>query len=84
MDIAATNIRLPRTVLRELRILAARRGQSLAALIREAIEKTYGFASQPKGVDPMKDPFHKLVGSVSDGIADGSVNHDRDIYGLDR
>lgn len=79
MEFTATNIRLPRRVLEELKVLAARRRKSLAQLIREAVEQVYSLGEAP--LDPKKDPFYKLVGAWESGIADGSVNHDRDIYG---
>lgn len=29
-----------------------------------------------------RDPFHRIIGICHTGIRDGSVHHDRDIYGI--
>lgn len=75
---AVTNIRLPKDVLKNLKIKAAYEGKSLAQLIREAIGK---YILGEKTKKHKKDSFLNIIGIYSDGIKDGSVHHDRDIYG---
>ncbi len=77
----ATNIRFSPETWESLRLLAYKERKSVAQLIREAVEQTYSIAA-PDDVDPRKDPFAKLIGAFKSGIADGSVEHDRDIYGI--
>lgn len=82
MHFVATNVRLPRETLDELRVKAARERKSLAQLIREAIEHTFGIGATNRPADPARDPFHKLIGAWESGLTDGAVRHDRDIYGV--
>ncbi len=79
-DHVATQLRLPRKMLEELKIRAAKRRTSLAQLVREALEQTYGLGPH-LGVDPKRDPFFSLIGASASGISDGAKRHDRDIYG---
>lgn len=81
MKHVATNIRLPAKTLEALKIRAAKNRTSLAQLVRDAIETTYGLGEGTEQVDPKTDPFHRLLGKWSSGRSDGSVEHDRDIYG---
>ncbi|MBI5239164.1 MAG: ribbon-helix-helix protein, CopG family [Elusimicrobia bacterium] len=81
MKYTATNIRLPAQTLEALKIRAAKQRKSLAQLVREAIELTYHIGAAEPAVDPRKDPLHRLVGAWASGLKDGSVSHDRDIYG---
>lgn len=83
MDYTATNIRLPRKTLEALKIRAAKERKSLAQLVRDAIETTYGLGIAQKGVDPQNDPFRWTIGAWSSGVKDGAKHHDRDIYGKD-
>lgn len=82
MNRKATNIRLDADVLKQLKIKAAEENKSIAFLIREAVSEVYGISAEPKRSDDFKkDPFFKLIGICSTGIKDGSVHHDRDVYG---
>ncbi|GAH11038.1 unnamed protein product, partial [marine sediment metagenome] len=38
---------------------------------------------QPSVKQFKEDSFFKIIGMFNDGIKDGSVHHDRDIYGKD-
>lgn len=84
MEYTATNIRLPRKTLEALKIRAAKERKSLAQLIRDAIEQVYHVGGAAAGVDPKADPSYRLLGAWESGIADGSLHHDRDIYGKRR
>lgn len=83
METAATNIRLPRKTLEALKIKAAKARKSLAQMIRDAIDETYHIGAPEKGIDPKRDPSYRLVGAWKSRRADGSLRHDRDIYGPD-
>lgn len=79
-----TNIRLPKEMLKALKHKAAEEEKSTAQLIREAIEQV--FIKKERKLSKRefkKDSFFKIVGMFDDGIKDGSVHHDRDIYGTD-
>ncbi len=80
----ATNIHLEAEVLKQLKIKAAEENTSISGLIREAVSEVYGISAGSKAQkqDFKKDPFFKLIGLCSSGIKDGSVEHDRDIYGI--
>lgn len=85
MEYIATNIRLPKETLQELKLRAVRRHKSLAQLIREAVDQVYGIGASRKKPKSLKE-FHKdsifrTVGICSSGIKDGAREHDRDIYG---
>ncbi len=83
MDYVATNIRLPRQTLQDLKLEAVRRHESLAQLVRDAVEQVYA-APKPKTrlskKHSKKHPLFSIVGICNSGVKDGSVNHDRDIY----
>lgn len=83
-DYVATNIRLPRETLEELKIRAVRGHKSLAQMVREAVEQTYGLSKpKPKSLKEFhKDPIFSIIGICASGIKDGAVHHDRDIYGV--
>jgi len=77
-----TNIRLPKGMLKALKHKAAEEEKSTAQLIREAIEQV--FIKKERKLSRRefkKDPFFKIIGICNTGIKDGSVHHDRDIYG---
>lgn len=78
MKYTATNIRLPRKTLDALKIEAVKRRTSLAQLIREAVEATYGIATESPA-DRKTDPFYRQIGSIASGRKDLSDKHD-DIY----
>jgi hypothetical protein len=76
-----TNLRLPKEILKQLKLKAVEEGKSVSQLIREAIE-TYHFESKkPKKVEYRSDPLNKIIGMARSGIKDGSTAHDRYLYG---
>jgi hypothetical protein len=75
----ATNIRLPEEVLKALKYKAIEERKSVNQLIREAIELALAAPVQPK--KHAKDPFEGVIGIAKSGIKDGSVKHDRYLYG---
>lgn len=81
MAFVTTNIRLPEWMLRALKIKAAKENKSVAQLIRESAEYILGRKEEHiTNFQFKKDPFWKIVGMFDDGIKDGSIHHDRDIY----
>lgn len=81
-EYTATNVRLPRAMLDALKYRAVRERTSLAQLIRDAVDQTYGLG-KGKSVSFRDDPLFKLNGTVNSGLKDGATNHDRDIYGVE-
>ncbi|MBI4228011.1 MAG: hypothetical protein HY600_07065 [Candidatus Omnitrophica bacterium] len=83
MDYVATNIRFPREALQDLKLQAVRRHQSLASLVRDAVEQVYGAPkAKPRSLKEFhKDPIFSIIGICDSGIKDGAVHHDREIYG---
>ncbi len=77
--LVATNIRVPEEILKELKYRAIEEKKSVNQLVREAIEKYLSIQKQPE--THKKDPFEKVIGSARSGIQDGSVKHDRYLYG---
>ena len=75
----ATNIRLPKDLLKALKYRAIEENKSMNQIIREAIEMSLAARPQPK--EREKDPFEGLIGIAKSGIKDGSSNHDRYLYG---
>lgn len=73
----------------ELKRLAKRRGISVSSLIREAVDQ-YLAAHEPRASEQAEDyPLWKIIGIAGKEAgpplqADGSVNHDRDLYGSPR
>jgi len=75
----ATNIRLPEEVLKALKYKAIEEKKSVNQLIREAVEMFLIVSVQPEKHG--KDPFENVIGIAQSGIRDGSVKHDRYLYG---
>ena len=75
----ATNIRLPEEILKALKYKAIEEKKSVNQLIREAIEMFLISPLQPEKQG--KDPFENVIGIGKSGIKDGSVKHDRYLYG---
>ncbi len=75
----ATNIRLPEEVLRALKYKAIEEKKSINQLIREAIEESLSISVKPE--KHAKDPLENIIGIARSGIKDGSVKHDRYLYG---
>lgn len=75
----ATNIRLPEDVLKALKYRAIEERKSVNQLVREAVEGFLGITpvTEPGG----KDSFDAVVGVARSGIKDGSMKHDRYLYG---
>lgn len=83
-DYVTTNIRLPREAFRTLKLRAAQTDRSLAELIRQAVREVYGGSPEVGSRErPTRHlPLEKLSGICRTGVRDGSVHHDRDIYGV--
>ncbi|MEW6233162.1 MAG: ribbon-helix-helix protein, CopG family [Chloroflexota bacterium] len=75
------SLRLPVEVYEELKAEAARSGKDLAQVVREAVT-TY---LAHEGVVPSDDPIWRLADIAEElggsGIPDGSIHHDRYLYG---
>lgn len=85
-EFVTTNLRLRKRRLQELKLIALSEGESLAELIRQAIDAYLGYSKKRKGKhrdidDFKKDPFFEVVGLSNDTVTDGSVHHDYYIYG---
>ena len=80
-----TLIRLPSDRMHELRARAKRESRSLAGLVREAVDLYLGREPGAVATAPLEgDAFDALVGSISSGVSDASVNHDHYLYGWPR
>jgi hypothetical protein len=77
MTMVRTQIYLDETQRRELQRLAGAQNKTMAQIIREAVEAY--MAQETATADALWD----IVGLGASGIRDGSVEHDRDIYGDD-
>lgn len=75
----ATNIRLPEDVLKALKYRAIEEKKSVNQLIREAVDSFLG--NTPAAGPGGKDPFDSVVGMAKSGTRDGSLRHDRYLYG---
>lgn len=78
----ATNIRLYGETLKALKIKAVEEGKSVSQLVREAVEQI--LKSGVQKIDRKEfenDSFFKIIGLGKSGIKDGSINHDRYLYG---
>src|SRR5438093_9701499 len=76
-----TLLRFPETLYRALKQLARRRRTTLAALVRESVERYLGGGATVPGVAFGDDPADSIVGSVGSPARDESVNHDHYLYG---
>lgn len=79
-ELVATNIRLPRSKLKALKLKAVEESKSLSQLIREIIENICSDKEIIENKDIKRDTFFKIVGMYESGIKDGSINHDKHIY----
>lgn len=87
MTYMTTNIRLEAEVYRRLKLRSAQARKSLSQLIREAVDHAYGGRRRglAESARPRRaDPLFRTVGLCRTGIRDGSVEHDREIYGPPR
>src|SRR5262245_43577200 len=76
-----TNLRLPAETYRELRYQAARRGTTLAAVVREAVARHRRRADEAAPLAVGEDPADAMIGSIGAGVADEAANHDHYLYG---
>ena len=78
----ATNIRLERETIRELKRVAVDGGRSLSKVFEEMAADYLGRTRALAGMDWKKDPFFR-VGSRRGGSGHGDVSrdHDRYLYG---
>ena len=72
-------IYLEETIIEQIKEIADKENISQSELIRQSI-KNYIKEKQSKG--EIEDPLLKLIGICSSDITDGSVNHDKYIYGV--
>lgn len=81
-DKVATNVRLERETLQELKRVAVDRGRSLAGVFEEMAADYLGRTRALAGKNWRKDPFFR-VGSRRGGSGHRNVarNHDRHLYG---
>lgn len=80
-NLVTTNIRLPREMIKALKIRAAEEGKNMSFLIREAVEEYLSEKIELTPSDYDEDPFAEIMGLVASGTKDGSVAHDRYLYG---
>jgi len=71
-----TQIQLPEEQYQRLKLLSIRRGQSLAALIRQGVEKVLQDAEEPD-MDEIRKHTLSIVGKYCSGTSDVAVNHDK-------
>jgi hypothetical protein len=71
-----TQISLTEEQARRLRELAERRGTSMAALIRDAVDRAY---PPPAPGDDRWDKALAAVGGFRSGMTDAGVEHDREL-----
>lgn len=67
-----------------LRRLARERGVSMAHLIRDAVDRTYGSTLAPPTREELWERAWSAIGSASSGLGDVARNHDDyldEIYG---
>ena len=84
MEYVSTNVRLPRELLKNLKLKAVEEEKSMGEVLRDILEKA--LASQNQKIlskkKEKKNPFTKIIGLGASGVSDGGVNHDYYLYGL--
>ena len=65
-----TNLRFPEETYQELRYRAARRGTSLASLVRESVDRYLGRSEEEEIIPFGADPVDALVGSLEGAVGD--------------
>ena len=76
-----TNLRFPERIYRDLQYASERRGISMASVVREAVAAYLGRTAEAEAIPVGGDPADRLIGSITSGPDDESVNHDRYLYG---
>lgn len=76
-----TNLRLPKEMLKRLKLKAVEENKSMSQLVREAIESYIFCQKKPHQVNAESDPLRNIIGMARSGIKDGSIAHDRYLYG---
>jgi len=71
-----TQVYFPEKLYRDVKQRAKAESKSVAAVVREAVEKHL----EEKEIDWENDPFFKAVGFIKSGVADMSVNLDHYLY----
>jgi hypothetical protein len=86
MRYVTTNIRLEAEVYARLKLRSARERKSLSQLVREAVARAYDGEGRSRGRPRAfrRDALFRLVGICDSGVRDGSVEHDRYLYGRRR
>jgi metal-responsive CopG/Arc/MetJ family transcriptional regulator len=72
-----TQVYFPEKLYRDVKRRAKAESKSVAAVVREAVEKHL----EEKEIDWENDPFFKAVGFIKSGVTDMSVNLDYYLYG---
>lgn len=72
-----TQVYFPEKLYRDVKKRAKAESKSLAAVVREAVEKHL----EEKEIDWENDPIFKAAGIVKSGVRDLAVNHDHYLYG---
>jgi hypothetical protein len=71
-----TQVYFPEKLYRDVKRRAKAESKSVAAVVREAVEKHL----EEKEIDWENDPFFKAVGFIKSGVTDMSVNLDHYLY----
>lgn len=77
----STNIHLPVDVWKAVKVKAAQEGKSMKQLVLEGL--SYVLKRKEKkeaGKDSLRELLLKYAGTMTTGLTDGSVNHDKYIY----
>jgi predicted DNA-binding protein len=72
-----TQVYFPKKLYQDVQKRAKAESKSVAAVVREAVEKHL----EEKEIDWENDPFYKAAGFFEGTVADMSVNHDHYLYG---
>lgn len=75
-----TQVYFPEKLYREVRKRAKAESKSVAAVVREAVEKHL----KEKEIDWENDPIFKAAGIIKSGVKDLALNHDHYLYGMPR
>jgi hypothetical protein len=84
-NMVRTQVYLPRSIYDWLQKRAKQHRLTLALQIREALEDYAHLqnTNDEERVMSPDDPLRKLIGSISTGLGDGAINHDKYIYRRD-